>query len=82
MESTIRDINSHIKREGIKSFISERMGFMRERILLMESSERNNEVVWVAFEVNGQGYVWDIANDRFMISNSYGGRFFGEDEDI
>ena len=80
MESTTRDFNRTIRQEGLKSVIAERMGFNRDRIYLLESSEHDNEVTWVAFEVNGQGYTWNIERDRFEINNAYGDRFFGEDE--
>jgi hypothetical protein len=80
MESTIRNWNGCIKQEGLKSVIADRMGFNRDRIYLLESYERDNEVTWVTFEVNGQGYSWNIEHDRFMVNNAYGDRFFGEDE--
>ena len=62
---------------GLKAMIAEKMGFKPERILLLEGGEENGLPTWVAFEVNGQGYVWDIRDDHFTVDNAYGDRFFG-----
>ena len=65
---------------GLKAMIAEKMGFRAERIYLLEGGEENGLPTWVAFEVNGQGYSWDIRDDHFEVDNAYGDRFFGEDE--
>lgn len=62
---------------GFKAMIAEKMGFKPERIFLLEGGEENGLPTWVAFEVNGQGYVWDIRDDHFTVDNAYGDRFFG-----
>lgn len=65
---------------GLKAMIAENMGFDPARIILLESSSEGNMPTWVAFEVAGQGYTWNLKNHTFMISNAYGDRLFGEDE--
>lgn len=65
---------------GLKAMIAENMGFDPARIILLESSSEGNMTTWVAFEVAGQGYAWNLKNHTFMIANAYGDRLFGEDE--
>lgn len=68
----------NIIRAGIKAMIAEKMGFDIKRIYLLEADERDGMPVCVAFEVNGQGYIWNIEHDIFRVSNAYGDRFFGD----
>ena len=70
------DWNDLIIRRGIAAVISERLGFVADRIILMEMGTFEGEVEWVAFEVNGQGYVWNVRLDKFDTENAYGDRFF------
>ncbi len=70
----------NIIKAGLKAMIAEKMGFDPKRIVLLEMSEYEGLPTWVAFEVMGQGYTWDIKYDTHAICNAYGDRFFGEGE--
>ena len=67
-------------RAGLKAMIAENMGFDPKRVKLLEMGSENNMPTWVAFDVMGQGYTWNLENHTFAIANQYGDIFFGEDE--
>lgn len=68
----------NIIKAGIKAMIAEKVGFNPERIVLLEMSEEDGLPNWVAFEVMGQGYTWDIKYDEHAIVNAYGERLYGD----
>ena len=65
---------------GLKAMIAENMGFQPERITLLEMGSEDNMPTYVAFDVMGQGYAWDLKNHIFMVSSAYGDRLYGWDE--
>jgi len=76
-------VNSdNVVKAGLKAMIAENMGFDPKRIVLLESSEEDNITTWVAFEVAGQGYTWNLADHTFMVMNAYGDRLYGDAQDF
>ena len=75
-----KDRIGNIVNAGIKAMIAENTGFDPSRIILLEGSFCKGLPTWIAFEVAGQGYTWDIESGRFAINNAYGDRLYGEDE--
>ena len=68
-----------VVKAGLKAMIAENMGFDPKRIVLLEGTNEDNMPAWVAFEVAGQGYAWDLKRHTFTVRNEYGDRFFGEE---
>jgi len=68
--------NDAIMRNGVRAIISERLGFKADRIILLETCSFKGQLEYVGFEVNGQGYVWNVRLDKFDVENAYGDRFF------
>lgn len=65
---------------GLKAMIAENMGFDPKRIALLEMGSENNMPTYVAFEVAGRGYTWDLVHHAFTVANSYGDLVFGDGE--
>ena len=67
-----------IVNRGLVDLISDRFGFKKDEVVLLESSSTAGWPTFVIFSVKGQGYGLGLANMRLCLAPAYGAEAFGE----
>lgn len=70
-------VTKSIDEIGITDTVESWFGFAANLISPLEIGEGRDGFEWLAFEVKGQGYVWNILNETLYINNAYGSSIFG-----
>lgn len=76
-EATYQEkVTKSIDEVGVADTVESWFGFASHLVTPLEIADGHGGFEWLAFQVKGQGYEWNILNEKLYINNSYGSSIF------